>query len=263
MATLNLQLVPATGKDTFVNVATGTNYGNSTSEILLGIYTPTSSKYIDYFDGFDISSIISTGAIINSATFSVYKFTANAAAFNAAVYAVLEAWGELTITGLNQPACEGVPYGEKSVVTTANVWVDFDVKTLIQRFADGEIVNYGFQLRQTIDSGNYCRLRPCENVTYPEQAAKLTIDYTIVITLTPSVLILNININTIEVDILNPVDIYANVLVLNLNINTISISLDRFERYSFTALAKTKDFTVESKTKDFIVTAKNKNFEVI
>lgn len=263
MPILDLQLVPATGKDTFVNVATGINYGNSTSEILFGIYTPTGSKYITYFDGFDISSIISAGAIINSAIFSVYKFTANAAAFNAAVYAVLEAWGELTITGLNQPACEGVPYGERSVPITANVWVNFDVKTLIQRFADGEIVNYGFQLRQTIDSGNYCRLRPCENVTYPEQAAKLTIDYTIVITITPGVLVLNININTIVVDIQNPVDIYAGVLVLTANIKTISISLNGIIRYSFLLSSATKVFTVESKTKTFVVATKTKRFEVI
>ena len=263
MATLNLQLISATGKDTFVNVATGINYGNSTSEILLGIYAPTSSKYIDYFDGFDISSIIGVDAIINSALLKVYKFTANAAAFNAAVYAVLQSWGELTITGLNQPACEGVPYGERSVPITANVWVDFDVKTLIQRFADGELVNYGFQVRQTVDSNNYCRLRPCENATYPEQAAILYVDYTINVNISVSVLVLNISIKTIVVDILNPVDVYAGVLVLNISIKTISISLNGIIRYSFILSSATKVFTVESKTKSFVVESKTKSFEVI
>jgi hypothetical protein len=122
---------------------------------------------------FEGLSVIPSGAVINSANLELYTYTNNPND-TFGIYRITESWTESGSTWTNQPAHHATAYA-LTLVTGAATY-SFDVKNLVQEWADGTYVNYGMMLKRP--SGNrtgWPYFASSDHTSYPHP--KLTVDY--------------------------------------------------------------------------------------
>jgi hypothetical protein len=121
---------------------------------------------------FDLSPC--NGATINSAYIDLYN-RANSPNDYFGIYRITATWEEMTVTWSNQPAHFATAYAELNVPSTGHY--EFDVKTLVQQWASGTYVNYGFKLIKRTESGTYPYFCSSDYAT-ADYRPKITVDYT-------------------------------------------------------------------------------------
>lgn len=162
------------------------NFGNDTKMLILG-----GSENVKALVRFDLSSI-PAGAMISSATLSLYNFShqpfINGGTI--AVHHVIKPWVETQATWNiystgNSWAVAGMQAGGDYIAgsgasiaidTAINVWRNFDVTAMVQQLVNGTVVNNGFVVRSSTTgvkphfySSNYLSdisLRPKLTVIY-------------------------------------------------------------------------------------------------
>lgn len=93
------------------------------------------------------------------------------------VYHNLESWEEMVVTWNNKP---DIPDDADATTDYDGYgWQDFDVTDLVQQWVDGDLENYGVQLRAEDEPSNpYCYNISSDNSSYPDYWPELYIDYT-------------------------------------------------------------------------------------
>ncbi|MBW5448843.1 DNRLRE domain-containing protein [Cohnella sp. CFH 77786] len=150
----------------------------NTSQLTLGNDTIEVRPYIQ----FDLSSIPADATVANATlemTSIVSMFNKNNVSATVAVYGVMGAWNENTITWNSAPAFAPDPVSTQQVngYATASK-TQFDLTGLAQQWIDGSLPNYGMVLRSEHFSSGFWSRRyyPDENLTL---GPKLTVTYTV------------------------------------------------------------------------------------
>ncbi len=166
-ATLVLQ-PGSEGKDSHIRGgAQSTNYGTYSYIMLDWMPAQPNRGLVE----FNLSTI--SGATINSAYIDLYS-QYNSPNDSFGIYRITASWGEMTVTWNNQPAHFATAYAEVNVPGPG--WYKFNVKTLVQQWASGTYVNYGFKLIKKAESGTYPFFCSSDNTTSGWRP-KITVDY--------------------------------------------------------------------------------------
>jgi len=166
----------ADGKDAMVNVMEpAVNFGNY-AYLMVNFGPATEVRGLVEFDGLGVLS----GATINAASFDLWIDRANSTDYDFGVYRLTESWEEATVTWQNQPAHAAAAYATIKVSGAVGGPYTWDVKTLLQEWADGTYVNYGLLLRR-VDMNYpsnwpyFCSSDHSNGSYHP----RLTVDYTV------------------------------------------------------------------------------------
>ena len=113
-------------------------------------------------------SALSSAATINSAKLGLYRYDAdpsgNTLTFDA--YQITSSWAEnLTYSGL--PSFNSTAESSVTVSGTADVWYEWDITNLVQKWIDGSAANYGIVIFD-YGTGNFQRFVSSDNAVATE-----------------------------------------------------------------------------------------------
>lgn len=178
--TITIQPGPAEGKDSMVlSEYPDNNYGNSS-----GLQIGNLEGYLIYrtYLQFDISTL-PAGAVIVNVDLKIYQWNTVGSldTFMVNLHQITQSWQENAITWNNQPNYLPVPEIVSVTAYTAytGAWLSWDISTLMQKWLDGSITNYGVVMKDT-DEGLVDTFIPCwssEYTTDPTLRPKLEITY--------------------------------------------------------------------------------------
>lgn len=169
-ATLILQPGPSDGKDSHIRAGAANENRGTYSQLTVNWYPYQANRGIVEFDLKTLS-----GATINSAYIDLYN-RANSPRDNFGIYRVLASWQEMVVTWGNQPAHFATAYAKVNVPSTGTF--RFDVKKLVQEWADGTYVNYGFILKRDNEGGTSWPYFCSSDHSTTTWRPKITVDYT-------------------------------------------------------------------------------------
>ncbi len=162
------------GKDAMVNLRLPTN--NYATYVYLMVNYGSSYEARALIE-FDLGVL--SGTTINSAKLDLWIALPNPTNYNFGVYRVTASWVETTVTWNNQPAHHATAYDVTMISGAVGGPYTWDVKTLVQEWANGTYTNYGLivkrvdMLRQT----PWPYFRSSDN-TSASYRPRLTVDYT-------------------------------------------------------------------------------------
>jgi hypothetical protein len=189
--TLTIQPGPVEGKDSYVSsLAVSSNYGSEFS-LMIGKHTVATIGLIranymyeedDFqrsFLQFDLSELPEDAVIVGAdLKLHVYAYfgTADIAV---GVYQVTESWEESSITWNNRPNYLLSPESTILFTLNDNIWLSWNITSLVQGWLDGSIVNYGVTVKNTdvtvADTTFHCF--SSDELTFPTLRPKLEITY--------------------------------------------------------------------------------------
>jgi hypothetical protein len=140
--------------DSYVNENAPTNnYGADADVRVRSTTAGTPDTNYRSFAQFDTSSI-STGAKVVSATLRLYMYQAPNTSRSYEAHGVTASWTETGIAWGNQPAVAASASATSATGTTSNVWVEWNVTSDVQSFANLTLTNSGWRIKdQTESSG--------------------------------------------------------------------------------------------------------------
>ncbi len=104
---------------------------------------------------FDLSSLPTNPALIESATFSAFQYDTQPAAggLPVQVLRMTAGWEESTVTWNNQPAFDGQVWASADVGNSFELdWIEWDVTELVRAQASGQLPNEGWLLKASSES---------------------------------------------------------------------------------------------------------------
>jgi hypothetical protein len=134
----------AEGKDAMINfMEPSTNFGNY-AYLMVNFGPATEVRGLVEFSGLSAVS----GATINAASFDLWIDRANSTNYNFGVYRLTESWEEASVTWANQPSHHATAYDTKLISGAVGGPYTWDVKTLVQEWANGTHTNCGLMLKR-------------------------------------------------------------------------------------------------------------------
>jgi hypothetical protein len=147
-----------------------TNSGTSTT---LTVQSATLSRNQRTFVRFDLSSI-PTSARVDSATLRLTMFGAPSASRTYEVDRANAAWGETTLTWNNMPTAAAATATVASG-TTSNVNLSWDVTPDVGAFVANSAVNFGWQIKDTVESSTTTRTATFRSDEYATSSQRPTL----------------------------------------------------------------------------------------
>lgn len=132
---------------------------------------------------FDLSSLPSNPALIESATFSAFQYGTQPAAggLPVQVLRMTGSWDEMQVTWNSQPGFDGQVWASANVGDSFHLdWIDWDVTDLVRAQASGQLANEGWLLKASSEGPagasrlGYFRSREFEGV--PNVQPKLVVN---------------------------------------------------------------------------------------
>jgi hypothetical protein len=143
--TMTLPLGPLNGQDSYVYKGDPDTNFNS-SELIIG-YGFGFNDLLWSFIRFDLS-IVPVNATIVSAELKLFQYeSVNMEGLIIGVHKVNGPWSENTLTWNNQPSYNAAPEDIILRDPSENIWISWDIASLMQGWVDGSITNYGVVLK--------------------------------------------------------------------------------------------------------------------
>lgn len=142
-ATLVLQPGPTDGKDSMISATNpNNNFGNN--QFLMVSYGP--AYEVRGLVEFDLGVL--SGATINAAKLDLWIGPGNSTNYNFGVYRITASWQETSVTWNNQPAHNATAYDVKMISGSPGGPDTWDVKKLVQEWANKTYPNYGLMVKR-------------------------------------------------------------------------------------------------------------------
>ncbi|MDP2953077.1 MAG: DNRLRE domain-containing protein, partial [Chloroflexota bacterium] len=154
--TIVVKLYPTYVAYAVQNLST-TIYGGATEVDVRSTTTGNPETNQRTFLQFSTAGVPPTATVV-SATLRLYMFGAPAATGNYDAHRATATWAESTITWANQPAVAASASATTATGTTANVWLGWTVTSDTQGFVNGSLANYGWRLKDQVESSATDRL---------------------------------------------------------------------------------------------------------
>lgn len=163
--TLVIQPVPGNGKDSMVTTETpDSNYALYDFASIGTISVPIIARMYIQID----LDTLPVGAIIIAANLKLHHhYTQTTEIFNISIHEVTGNWEENTITWNNQPNYLMIPESTCSItISTITTWLSWDITSLLQKWMNGSIPNYGLLLKRIDEEGFNYNLIRCYTSNY-------------------------------------------------------------------------------------------------
>ena len=163
-----LPLDSSTGKDLYVTKRYPDKRFND-FHLLIGNGSDADFIYRSYLQ-FDLSTV-PNDAMIVSAELKLFKYSSvNTVDFSIGIHKVTDDWTINSISWYSQPTFNAIP--EDTILSTSskNIWLSWDISSLMQGWIDGSIDNFGVLLKDTDEVliENFIRCFSSECGGYPE-----------------------------------------------------------------------------------------------
>lgn len=183
-ASIILQPNETFSKDSYLNEDNpNNNYGNLVSILV----DSEAAKPLQGIIQFNISSI-PANAIINSANFQIYYTGTSGDTVGTQIKRVTSNWLENGVTwnsnGIGLWTNPGGDYATTNysiltIGTTPNIWLNYNITTLVKQWYNGTYNNYGMIIKPTYAPGNNEKILASSNYATSTLRPKLTILYTV------------------------------------------------------------------------------------
>jgi len=177
--TMILPLDSSSGKDIDVNKRYPDTRFN-TYQLLIGNGSDPDLVIRSYLQ-FDLSTIPANATIV-SAELKLFKYSSsNTIDFSIGIHKVTDDWIINSISWYNQPTFDAIP--EDTILSTSskNIWLYWDITSLLQGWINGSINNYGVVLKDTdevlVENIIRCYSSECEYEADITKRPKLEITY--------------------------------------------------------------------------------------
>lgn len=138
--------------DSYVDMnLSSTNYGGLTELHVRSTNTGNPDTNQRTFLQSSTAGIPPTATVV-SATLRLYMFGAPTATRNYDAHRATATWAESTITWATQPAVAASASATTATGTTSNVWLEWTVTSDVQGFINGSLSNYGWRLKDQVES---------------------------------------------------------------------------------------------------------------
>jgi hypothetical protein len=146
--TMTLPLEPTNGQDSYVYKGDpGTNYNSP--ELIIGHGFGLNDVLWSFLQ-FDLS-VVPANATIISAELQLFQYeSVNMEGLIIGVHQVKDPWSENTLTWNNQPSYDAAPEDTILRDPSENIWISWDITSLMQGWVDGSITNYGVVLKDEV-----------------------------------------------------------------------------------------------------------------